>query len=80
MTGLVYKDEKERSQDVRALLFIYAPKNAGAATLHPRQLVKTSWPFAAGAAKKVKLFSPATCAAEKIPLGLQTLLSKRKLF
>ena len=32
---------------------------------------KTSQPFAAGAAKKVESFSPATCAAEKIPLRLQ---------
>jgi len=28
--------------------------------------------FAPAGAKKVRSFSPATCAAEKIPLGLQT--------
>ena len=73
MTGLVYKDEKERSPGCASAPFIYAPKNAGAATLHPRQPVKEPRRVSPPERrKKVKSFSPATCAAEKIPLGLQT--------
>ena len=36
------------------------------------QLGKNLVEFAPAGAKKVRSFSPATCAAEKIPLGLQT--------
>ena len=41
---------------------------ASALSAYPKSLAE----FAPAGAKKVRSFSPATCAAEKIPLGLQT--------
>ena len=41
---------------------------ASALSAYPKSLAE----FAPAGAKKVQSFSPATCAAEKIPLGLQT--------
>ena len=73
MTGLVYKDEKERSPGCASAPFIYRLKTRVQPLCIRVSLSKNLVEFRRRSGEKnAQSFSPATCAAEKIPLGLQT--------